>query len=330
MVRLTYARALVTGGAGFIGSHLCDELLDRGKQVTAVDNLSTGRRWNIAHLEGHSRFSFVEADLLDKEEIRPELERADVVYHLAAAVGVGYIHDHQVDSLETNVAGACNVLQMASALGKKVVLASSSEVYGKSTAFPFLESGDTLLGSTSVPRWSYACAKALDEFVALAYHRDQGLPIVILRLFNTVGPRQSGRYGMVFPRFARQAILGDPITVYGDGLQKRSFTYVRDVVRAMSDIAEVPSAEGEVFNVGSDTEISILELAELVRRVALSSSEIVHVPFDQVYGEEFEEPARRLPSIEKIQSVIAYHPSTPISAMVEKVVESIRLEEGRE
>ncbi len=326
---MTYASALVTGGAGFIGSHLCDALLDRGKQVTAVDNLSTGRRRNIAHLEGHSRFSFVEADLLDKEEIRFELERADVIYHLAAAVGVGYIHDHQVDSLETNVVGARNIFQLASPLGKKVVLASSSEVYGKSTAVPFLESGDSLLGPTNIPRWSYACSKALDEFVALAYHREQGIPVVILRLFNTVGPRQSGRYGMVFPRFARQAILGEPITVYGDGLQKRSFAYVKDVVGAMADIAEVPSAEGEVFNLGSGSETSILDLAELVRRVARSSSEIVHVPFDQVYGEEFEEPARRLPSIEKIQGYIAYHPSTPIAVMVEKVVKSIRLEESR-
>ena len=327
---MTYHGALVTGGAGFIGSHLCDELLDRGKHVTAVDNLSTGRCKNIAHLDGQAGFRFVEANLLDKEQIRPELERAEVIYHLAAAVGVGYIHDHQVDSLETNVAGACNVFQMASHMGKKVVLASSSEVYGKSTELPFREGSDTLLGPTSIPRWSYACAKALDEFMALAYHREQGLPIVILRLFNTVGPRQSGRYGMVLPRFARQAIAGEPITVYGDGLQKRSFTYVKDVVKAMADIAEVSSAEGEVFNVGSDLEVSILDLAEEVRRVACSTSEIVHVPYAQVYGDEFEEPVRRLPSIEKIQEYIDYSPSTPISVMVEKVVESIRIEEGRE
>ncbi len=330
VVRLTFARALVTGGAGFIGSHLCDELLDRGMQVTAVDNLSTGSLKNISHLGGHSGFSFVEANLLDKEGIWPELERADVIYHLAAAVGVGYIHDHQVDSLETNVGGACNIFQMAAHMRKKVVLASSSEVYGKSTDLPFREDSDTLLGPTSIPRWSYACAKALDEFVALAYHREQGLPIVILRLFNTVGPRQSGRYGMVLPRFARQAIAGEPITVYGDGLQKRSFTYVKDVVRAMADIAEAPSVEGEVFNVGSDSEISILDLAEEVRRVTGSTSEIVHVPYIQIYGEGFEEPARRVPSIDKIREYIDYSPSTPISVMVEKVVEGIRMEEGRE
>ena len=327
---MTYARALVTGGAGFIGSHLCDELLGRGKRVTAVDNLSTGRRRNIAHLEGQAGFSFVEANLLDKEGIRPEIDRAEVIYHLAAAVGVGYIHDRQVESLETNVLGTSNLFQMASHMGRKVILASSSEVYGKSMELPFHEDSDSLLGPTRIPRWSYACAKALDEFVALAYHKEQGLPIVILRLFNTVGPRQSGRYGMVLPRFARQAIAGEPITVYGDGLQKRSFTYVKDVVRAMADIAEVPAAEGEVFNVGSDSEISILNLAEDVRRIVASSSEIVHVPFAQVYGEEFEEPVRRLPSIEKIQGYIDYRPSTPISAMVEKVVESLRMEEGRE
>ena len=327
---MTYARALVTGGAGFIGSHLCDELLGRGKRVTAVDNLSTGRRRNIAHLEGQAGFSFVEANLLDKEGIRPEIDRAEVIYHLAAAVGVGYIHDRQVESLETNVLGTSNLFQMASHMGRKVILASSSEVYGKSMELPFHEDSDSLLGPTRIPRWSYACAKALDEFVALAYHKEQGLPIVILRLFNTVGSRQSGRYGMVMPRFARQAIAGEPITVYGDGLQKRSFTYVKDVVRAMADIAEVPAAEGEVFNVGSDSEISILNLAEDVRRIVASSSEIVHVPFAQVYGEEFEEPVRRLPSIEKIQGYIDYRPSTPISAMVEKVVESIRMEEGRE
>ena len=327
---MTYARALVTGGAGFIGSHLCDELLDRGKQVTAVDNLSTGRRKNIVHLEAQAGFNFVEANLLDKEGIRPEMERAEVIYHLAAAVGVGYIHDHQIESLETNVAGASNVFQMASHMGKKVVLASSSEVYGKSTDLPFQEDSDTLLGPTSIPRWSYACAKALDEFTALAYHREHGLPVVILRLFNTVGPRQSGRYGMVLPRFARQAIAGEPITVYGDGLQKRSFTYVKDVVKAMADIAEVPSAEGEAFNVGSDSEISILDLADEVRRVARSSSELTHVPYAQVYGEGFEEPARRVPAIGKIQKYIDYSPSTPISVMVEKVVESIRMEEGGE
>ena len=327
---MTYHKALVTGGAGFIGSHLCDELLDRGKHVIVVDNLSTGRRKNIVHLEGQAGFSFVETNLLDREQIRPEMERAEVIFHLAAAVGVGYIHDHQVDSLETNVAGACNVLQMASHMGKKVILASSSEVYGKSTEFPFLEDGDTLLGPTTTPRWSYACAKALDEFMALAYHRERGLPIVVLRLFNTVGPRQSGRYGMVLPRFARQAIAGEPITVFGDGLQKRSFTYVKDVATAMADIAEVSSADGEVFNVGSDSEISILDLAEEVRRVACSTSEIVHVPFAQVFGEGFEEPARRVPSIKKIQEYIDYSPSTPISVMVEKVMESIRIEEDRE
>ena len=327
---MTYARGLVTGGAGFIGSHLCDELLGRGKRVTAVDNLSTGRRRNIAHLEGQAGFRFVEANLLDKEGIRPEIDRAEVIYHLAAAVGVGYIHDRQVESLETNVLGTNNLFQMASHMGRKVILASSSEVYGKSMELPFHEDSDSLLGPTRIPRWSYACAKALDEFVALAYYREQGLPIVILRLFNTVGPRQSGRYGMVLPRFARQAIAGEHITVYGDGLQKRSFTYVKDVVRAMVDIAEVPAAEGEVFNVGSDSEISILNLAEDVRRIVASSSEIVHVPFVQVYGEEFEEPVRRLPSVEKIQRYIDYHPSTPISTMVEKVVEGIRMEEGRE
>jgi len=326
---LTYERALVTGGAGFIGSHLCDELLDRGKQVTVVDNLSTGRHGNIAHLEGHPSFRFVQANVLDKEQIRPDLEKADVIYHLAAAVGVGYIHEHQVGSLETNVLGTSNLLELASLMGKKVVLASSSEVYGKSTSLPFYESSDALLGPTSIPRWSYACAKALDEFLALGYHRERGLPIVILRLFNTVGPRQAGRYGMVLPRFVRQAIAGEPITVYGDGLQKRSFTYVKDVVGAMAEIGESPEAEGEVFNVGSDSETSILELAGIVRRVACSSSEIVHVPFAQVYGEEFEEPVRRVPAISKIQEYIAYHPSTPISVMVERVVESIRMEEGR-
>ncbi|MCE2465113.1 MAG: SDR family NAD(P)-dependent oxidoreductase [Dehalococcoidia bacterium] len=327
---MTYERALVTGGAGFIGSHLCDELLDRGKQVTVVDNLSTGRRKNIAHLEGHPNFRFVQANVLDKEQIRPDLEKADVIYHLAAAVGVGYIHEHQVGSLETNVLGTSNLLELASHMGNKVVLASSSEVYGKSTAVPFYESSDALLGPTSIPRWSYACAKALDEFLALGYHKERGLPVVILRLFNTVGPRQSGRYGMVLPRFVRQAVTGEPITVYGDGLQKRSFTYVTDVVEAMAAIAEVPSANGEVFNVGSDSETSILELADLVRRVTCSGSELVHVPFAQVYGGEFEEPARRFPAIGKIQEYIDYHPTTPLASMVEMVAESIRMEEGRE
>ena len=319
-------RALVTGAAGFIGSHLSEELLGRGQQVIAIDDLSTGSLSNIDHLQKVREFSFHHGSVLDSQELSAVIEQADLIYHLAAAVGVRYVLEHPVASLVTNARGTENVLRLAEEHGNKpVVLASSSEVYGKTTKVPFIEGDDCVIGATSVSRWGYSCSKALDEFLALAYHREKSLPVVVLRLFNTVGPRQSARYGMVLPRFVAQALAGDPITVYGDGQQTRSFTYVKDVVKAMADIALVPGARGQVFNLGSDREITIDELAQLVRRLLNSDSEIIHVPFSEVYGTEFEEARRRLADISKIQNHISYRPSNDLAHVINEIADDMKL-----
>ena len=318
--------ALITGGAGFIGSHLSEELLSRGQEVIAFDDLSTGSLSNIDHLSRVSEFSFRHGSILDSSDLSALVEKADVIYHLAAAVGVRYVSEHSVAALETNARGTENVLRLAHQHGqKKVVLASTSEIYGKTSRVPFREDHDSVLGPTTVSRWGYSCSKAFDEFLALAYHKEKGLPVVILRFFNTVGPRQSGRYGMVMPRFVSQAVAGSPITVYGDGEQTRSFTYVRDVAQATADIAMLPSADGRVFNVGSDMEISINDLAQLVRRVLDSGSEISHIPYSEVYDIEFEEARRRLADISKIQKYIDYHPNTDLAYIVMEIAEHLKI-----
>ena len=310
-------RALITGGAGFIGSHLSEELLSRGQEVICLDDLSTGSLANIARLQDAPGFSFREGSVLEGCDLSSSMERVDVVYHLAAAVGVKYVLEHPTSSLVTNARGTERVLSMASEKGgPKVVLASSSEVYGKSSKLPFREDADTTLGATSISRWGYACAKTFDEFLALAYHQEHGLPVVALRYFNTVGPRQASRYGMVMPRFVSQALSGQPITVYGDGEQIRSFTYVKDVVKATADIAEVPSASGQVFNVGTNNETTVNQLADLVRRTLDSNSEIVHIPFSEVYGEGFEESRRRSADISKIRRYIDYSPTSDLAAII--------------
>ena len=317
-------RTLITGGAGFIGSHLAEELLSRGHGVSAFDDLSTGSVSNVDHLRSVPGFSFQCGSILDTTALSKLIGESDIIYHLAAAVGVRYVLEHPIAALETNCHGTESVLRLAEQHGKKkVVLASSSEVYGKATKIPFQEDDDPVLGPTSVSRWGYACAKALDEFMALAYCREKGLPVVVLRYFNTVGPRQKERYGMVMPRFISQALAGDPITVYGDGEQMRSFTYVKDVVKATADISIVPSAEGKVFNVGSDREISINELAELVRRSLNSPSEIAHIPFSEVYGTDFEEPSRRLADISKMREYISYSPNADLETIVKDIAELI-------
>ena len=317
-------RALITGGAGFIGSHLARELLDRGHEVTVLDDLSTGTRSNLVRLEDLGGFCFVEGSILEPSCLSLLIEKADVAYHLAAAVGVRYVLEHPVAALETNSRGTENVLRLAEVHGKtKVVLASSSEVYGKLSKVPFHEDDDAVLGPTSVSRWGYSCTKTLDEFLALAYHHEKGLPVVVLRFFNTVGPGQTGRYGMVMPRFVSQALKGDPITVYGDGEQMRSFTHVKDVVRAVADISTVPEAEGQVFNVGSVRETTINGLAELVRDVLGSTSEIVHRPFSQVFGPDFEETSRRLADISKIRRYIDYQPNTDLAFVVREIADFI-------
>ena len=317
-------RALITGGAGFIGSHLCEELLGRGQQVLAFDNVSTGSLSNIAHLQGVPGFDYQQGTILDTDQLAAIISKVDIVYHLAAAVGVKYVLDNPVTALETNTAGTENVLKLAQRLGnKKVIITSSSEVYGKSDKLPFQENDDTVIGPTSVRRWGYACSKALDEFLALAYHREKALPVVVLRLFNTVGPRQTPGYGMVIPRLVTQALAGAPMTVYGDGDQKRCFTYVRDVVKAIADIAQAPGAEGQVFNLGSNEEISINGLTEVVRQVLESSSEIIHVPFMEVYGEDFEETRRRVPDMSKIRRHISYEPNTDLRFIIREIARSL-------
>ena len=323
-------KALITGGAGFIGSHLSEELLGRGHEVAVFDDLSTGNLSNIDHLRQITGFTFHQGSVLDDmQKLSGLIERSDHIYHLAAVVGVGYVLEHPVAALETNARGTENVLRLASQFSdarskRKVILASSSEVYGKSAKVPFREDDDYVIGPASVSRWGYACAKALDEFLGLAYHREKGLPVVILRLFNTVGPGQTGRYGMVMPRLVSQAMAGEPVTVYGDGEQTRSFTYVKDVVKAIADIALVPSADGQIFNVGNDREITINELAELVRNVLDSPSVTVHVPFSEVYGEEFEETRRRVADISKIREYISYAPTTNLALIIKEIADDLR------
>ena len=311
---------LITGGAGFIGSHLSERLVGSGHQVVVLDNLSTGIEANIGHLLANDRFSYINGSVLDEGLLSKLVGEADVVYHLAAAVGVKFVVEHLVETLEVNTRGTEIVLRAAQQQGgKKVVLASTSEVYCKNNTFPHREDDDLAIGPTSVGRWGYASSKILDEFLALAYHKEKGLAVVILRIFNTVGPRQSARYGMVLPRFVSQALLGEPITVYGNGEQTRCFAYVGDVVKAMIDIGEVAGAEGEVFNLGGDREIAINSLAALVKETLGSNSPIQHEPYDSAYGSEFAEIHRRVPDISKIKQHIDYHPCTDLAWLIREI-----------
>lgn len=307
-----------------MGSHLAEALLAQGDFVTVIDDLSTG---NIANLDGcreHPRFRYHIASIMDYPLMAELVDRADTVYHLAAAVGVRLIVEKPVHTIETNIRGTEIVLQLAARKGRKVLVTSTSEIYGKNSKVPFAEDDDLVLGSTSRPRWSYACSKAIDEFLALAYHREQGLPVVIARLFNTVGPRQTGQYGMVIPRFVQQALAGDPITVYGDGTQTRCFADVSDVVTALIGLMREPRAEGEVFNVGNDQEISIADLARLVRDTAGSHSEIALVPFEKAYNKDFEDLARRVPDLRKVRRFIGYKPQVDTEGIVRRVIEYFR------
>ncbi|MCX6537559.1 MAG: GDP-mannose 4,6-dehydratase [Acidobacteria bacterium] len=317
-------RALITGGAGFIGSHLSEALLRDGHHVSIIDNLSTGAIENIAHLKSHPAFSYT-IDTIEHEPVLAELvDGCDIVFHLAAAVGVRLIVEEPVRTIETNVHGTEVVLQHANKKKKLVLVASTSEVYGKSTDVPFRESGDLQLGATAKHRWAYACSKAIDEFLALAYWKERRLPVVIVRLFNTVGPRQTGRYGMVLPTFVGQALAGQPITVYGDGTQSRCFGYVGDVVGALIRLAQEPRAVGEVFNVGNDQEISIRALAERIKAMTHSASEIVTLPYDEVYETGFEDMARRIPDLSKIRKLIGYEPTVQLDRIIEEVVDYTR------
>jgi UDP-glucose 4-epimerase len=313
-------RALITGGAGFIGSHLADRLLADGHTVFVLDDLSTGSFENIAHLKGRQGFHYT-IDTVTNEPVLAELvDQCDTIYHLAAAVGVRLIVEAPVRTIETNVHGTEVVLKQAAKKGKTVLIASTSEVYGKSTDVPFREDGDLALGATSRHRWAYACSKALDEFLALAYWKERRLPVVVVRLFNTVGPRQTGRYGMVVPNFVKQALAGEPITVFGDGTQARCFTDVSDVVSALVALPREPRAVGGVFNIGNTEEVTILQLAERVKALAGSSSPIVTVPYDQAYEAGFEDMPRRVPDIGKIAALIGYRPRVGLDETLRLVI----------
>jgi UDP-glucose 4-epimerase len=317
-------RVLITGGAGFVGSHLAEALLERGDEVYALDNLSTGSIENITHLKPNARFHYT-IDTITNEPLLAELiDRCDVVVHLAAAVGVKLIVEAPVHTIETNVHGTEVVLKHANKKKKLVLIASTSEVYGKSINVPFREDADLVLGPSDKHRWAYACSKLIDEFLALAYWKERKLPVIIVRLFNTVGPRQTGQYGMVIPNFVQQALAGRPITVFGDGSQSRSFTYVGDVVRAMVALIDEPRAVGQVFNIGNGHEISIGDLAEKIRALTGSRSEIVLIPYDQAYEAGFEDMPRRVPDISKVRALVGYSPTVELDEILTRVVEHFR------
>lgn len=312
--------ALITGGAGFIGSHLADELLDRGHRVTVLDNLTTGGHENIRHLHDNSGFKFAFGSILDDQLVQSLAKECDVIFHLAAAVGVKLIVERPLESLLTNIRGTEVVLEAAFRYGKKTLLTSTSEIYGKSSELPMHEEGDRLLGSPLVGRWSYSTSKAVDEILAHAYWKDKGLPTVIVRLFNTVGPRQSAEFGMVLPRFVQAASAGRDLLVYGDGSQSRCFAHVRDVVPALIDLMECEEAEGLAINIGSTEEVTMSELAELVIDMTGSVSKIRHIPYEEAYGSSFEDMTRRVPDISRARKLIGFEPRTTLREIVEATI----------
>ena len=319
-------RALITGGAGFIGSHLSEALLNAGHEVDIIDNLSTGSIRNVGHLKSNPRFKYT-IDTLTNEPLLAELiDRNDVIFHFAAAVGVKLIVEEPVHTIETNVHGTEVVLKHANKKRKKVVIASTSEVYGKSADVPFREDADLVMGATVKHRWAYACSKAIDEFLALAYYKERGLPVIIVRFFNTVGPRQTGQYGMVLPSFVQQALSGSPITVFGDGTQSRSFTYVGDVVECLLKLVDEPKAVGQVFNIGNKEEVTILKLAEIVKSLTASASPIEFIPYDKAYEEGFEDMPRRVPDLTKIRLLVGYEPKVQLNEIITKVIHYFRTE----
>ncbi len=315
---------LITGGAGFIGSHLAEHLLEQGHSVIALDNLSTGSLGNIRHLLNRKGFSFVQEDVRNSQTLHVLVPQCDSIFHLAAAVGVKLIVEQPVHTIETNIHGTEVVLAVANKFRKKVLIASTSEVYGKSEAIPFYEDDDTVLGSTRFSRWSYACSKAIDEFLALAYHQQYGLEAVIVRLFNTVGPRQTGQYGMVVPRFVEKALKNEPIEIYGTGQQSRCFCCVHDVVRALGQLMVNPDTAGRVFNLGTDREITIDQLADMVIGLTGSRSEKKFLSYEQAYGKPFDDMIRRVPSLKRIQEAIGYRPEFGLEKTLELVIQDIK------
>ena len=310
----------ITGGCGFIGSHLAERMLDRGDRVMILDDLSTGAMENIAHLVGRKGFEYRIGSALDVPLVSEFVDRADLTFHLAAAVGVKLIVERPVHTIETNVHGTEVILRHAAKKKKLVFIASTSEVYGKSTKVPFNEETDLVMGATTRHRWAYACSKALDEFLALAYWKETRQPVIVMRFFNTVGPRQTGQYGMVVPTFVRQALNNEPITVFGDGTQQRSFTYVGDVVGALLKLMVEPSAIGQVYNVGNTEEVTIRGLAERIKERTGSTSEIVTIPYDQAYEAGFEDMPRRVPDLGKIHKAIGYTPKVKLDEIIDRVV----------
>lgn len=321
---------LITGGAGFIGSHLAEELLSRGHSVHVLDDLSTGSMANIRGLKEHPAFTYTLETCAHSSTVAELVDEADAVYHLAAAVGVQLIVESPVRTIETNVHCTEVVLAHAGKKQRPVFVASTSEVYGKSNALPFRETGDLVMGPTHLGRWSYACSKAIDEFLALAYYREKRLPIVVGRLFNTVGPRQTGRYGMVVPTFIRQALAGEAITVYGDGHQRRCFCHVADVVRALAQLMERDDLYGEVFNIGSTEEIAIMQLAQRVRELCNSESEIVTIPYEDAYEHGFEDMLRRIPDTSKLGRAIDWRCTRGLDEILTDVIANVRSDAARD
>lgn len=320
-------KTLITGGAGFIGSHLCERLLERGEEVLVLDNLSTGRLENVDHLQSRSDFELIVDSILDEDVVQELVDRVDRVFHLAAAVGVQYIIDNPLESIETNVKGTENVLHAANPEKKTVFLASTSEIYGKNESVPFGEADDRVLGSTDVSRWSYSCTKALDEFLALAFWREKRLPVVIGRYFNTVGPRQTGRYGMVIPRFVKQALLGRPLTVYGDGEQTRAFMDVEDTVSGTVALMDNEACRGEAFNIGSSQDVSIKQLAQQIIERVDSDSEIKYIPYEEAYESGFEDMKHRAPDVSKLKEYTSFSPEYKLEGILDRVINYFRSNE---
>ena len=321
-------KAFITGGSGFIGSHLADALVARGDEVVALDDFSTGSRDNVRHLENGAPFHLVAGSVHDEDIVSELVDQCDVVFHLAAAVGVKLIVESPVRTIETNVHGTEIVLAAAARQRKRVLIASTSEVYGLSDQVPFREDGNLVMGATTKGRWSYACSKAIDEFLALAYHREKKVPTIIARLFNTVGPRQTGRYGMVVPTLVGQALAGEPLTVFGDGNQTRSFGYVGDVVEALLRLMDHPATPGEVFNLGSQEEVSITALAERILALTGSSSKIVYIPYSEAYEEGFEDMPRRVPDTSKAERVIGFRARTSLDGILRAVIRDVAERRG--
>jgi UDP-glucose 4-epimerase len=314
-------RALITGGAGFIGSHLSERLLENGIEVDVIDNLSTGRKKNISHLFSNDNFEFFQNTIMNEWLLEDLINQSDIVYHLAAAVGVKLIINKPVETIETNIRGTENVLKFANKARTRVLIASTSEVYGKMPHELLSESNDRQYGPTTAHRWSYAASKAIDEFLALAYHKEYNLPVIIARLFNTVGPRQVGRYGMVLPNFVKQALKNEPITIYGDGKQSRSFTYVGDCVTVLQGLMESDKSPGQVFNIGNSQEITIEDLAKRVKELSGSSSDLKYIPYEEAYEGGFEDMQRRCPDNRKIKELLGYKPSLSLDELIKVTID---------